>query len=331
MEENKETLNEELQEELDVTETPAEPDTSDTEEITAETAEAAEAEEVETDGEADEAPEQPKKKKLLQRTIIISIAIVAVTVLITIICRLFFFNGVQNTDIFGNNTATTWHYQMTTSNAAATADEAKAYDFNLTFDNGKLNITVGTIEVKGSYSLRNITKEDAANLEGAESKVGTPVLIIENSTLFDGTYTYEVSGNVFTGKTMTISNISYDDRKYTFDDKVAPTVTVEREGEFHGDDKIVGSWQYKDELGTISYTFNSDGSYVRTDKQSGIIQTQKGIYDCQNGALTLTLNFGDEVSDAPRSYQFKDDKLVLNEFFNTIYGTVTQPIEYTKQ
>ena len=274
--------------------------------------------------------EAPKKKGfVLQRTILISLVIVVAVILVTVVCRLFFFNNALNTDFLGNSKATVWHYSEL---PVSTSDEATKYEYNLTFDNGRLTVDVGTMKVVGSYTIKHITEEDASTIKDGTSKIGTSMMVIENTMRFDGKYTYNVSGNSFSGKTMTLKNINTDKEVFEFDDKAADKPKIEREGEFKKDEKLVGKWEYRDELGTVEYEFTDDGEFTRTDKLVDTIQTLSGIYNCKDGIFTATIDFGG-TSKLPRKYEFKGDDLIIYEVV-TDYSTGlvrTLPYTYTKK
>ena len=271
-------------------------------------------------------PDAPAKKShVLQRTIIISLAIVAAAILVTVVCRLFFFNSALDTDFFGNSKATVWHY---TEANESTADEATDYDYNLTFDNGRLTVDVGTMQITGSYTIKHITEDDAAVIKDGDSKIGTSMMVIENTIRFDGKYTYNVSGNVFSGKTMTLTNVNNENSVFEFDSKPADMPEVERKGEFKKDEKLVGKWEYRDELGTVEYEFTDDGNFSRTDKLVDSIQSIKGIYTCKDSVFTYTINFGGPT-DIPRNYELKDGNLIVYEAVPDYSTGIVQITPYT--
>ena len=87
--------------------------------------------------------EQPKKFSVLQRTVLISAAIVGAAILITIICRVFFFGG-----SFESN----WHFSET----VGTQDQAQVYDYNLKFKDDTVTVELGSLETKGQYTMTHI-------------------------------------------------------------------------------------------------------------------------------------------------------------------------------
>ena len=272
-----------------------------------------------------EAP--PKKSPVLQRTILISLAIVAAAILVTVVCRLFFFNSALDTDFFGNSKATVWHY---TEANDSTADEATDYDYNLTFDNGRLTVDVGTMQIVGSYTIKHITEDDAAVIKDGDSKIGTSMMVIENTIKFDGRYTYDVSGNMFTGKTMTLQNLSNEKKVFEFDSDAAEMPKIEQNGDFKKDEKLIGNWEYVDELGSINYEFTDDGYFTRTDKLVDMIETVNGTYTCKDGIFNYTMDFGG-LNVVSRRYEFKDDSLIIYEAVPDYESGLVRVLPYTFQ
>ena len=273
-------------------------------------------------------PDAPAKKShVLQRTIIISLAIVAAAILVTVVCRLFFFNSALDTDFFGNSKATVWHY---TEANESTADEATDYDYNLTFDNGRLTVDVGTMQITGSYTIKHITEDDAAVIKDGDSKIGTSMMVIENTIKFDGRYTYDVSGNIFTGKTMTLQNLSNEKKVFEFDSDAAEMPKIEQNGDFKKDEKLIGNWEYVDELGSINYEFTDDGYFTRTDKLVDTIQAVNGTYTCKDGIFNYTMDFGGP-NVISRRYEFKDDNLIIYEAVPDYDSGLVRVLPYTFQ
>ena len=262
--------------------------------------------------------EKPKKFSVLQRTVLISAAIVGAAILITIICRVFFFGG-----SFESN----WHFSET----VGTQDQAQVYDYNLKFKDDTVTVELGSLETKGQYTMTHIDSDLAKRVKDGDSKIGEPVVIIENTfTVFDGIFSYNVSGNIFAGHTMTLTNVNYEDDKLKFDDRTVEASVPFRNGEFSKDDKIVGTWEFKDEQGSLTYEFDADGNYTIVDKLPNNTQRQSGIYNCKDGVLTLTYKVGKNI-DVPKHYEIKGDKLVINEpVQESADKVIEKPYEYTR-
>ena len=109
-------------------------DTIDTEEAAEELVQEEFADEAPAMGEVDELPALPEKKSVLNRTIVVSAVIVGVVLLVAIVCRLFFANGILGASFMQGKTAKTWLYSIdATTGAAATSDEAPTVDYYFDF------------------------------------------------------------------------------------------------------------------------------------------------------------------------------------------------------
>ncbi len=301
---------------------------------------AAEKAAAEADGDSpvlEEIPLVPGKSKVLQRTIVISAAIVICAVLFAVICRLFLFNGVVNTNLFGSKAETSWHYSAPVQTGmTATADEPQTADYYFVFEpDDTLKIQIGSFEYFGNYTLRRLTDDDVTDSEDGKANVGKAVVDIENTNSIDGVYYYDVSGNVFTGKTMKLTNIYSEEMAFEFDDKAASPIEIKREGEFNKDDNAVGSWTNKNEMASQTLTFNGDGTYNITTKTANSKQVENGLYSCDDGKVTLS-SFYLETRSQSFKYTVDGEKLtIIQEFVmpaadGATPTTVEQPIEYTK-
>ena len=271
----------------------------------------------------------PKKKRTVQFTILLSAAIVLVVLLAAVVCRLFFFQGVVNTGLFGTKT-TTWHYQAKPV-AGASADEATSPDFYFIYEpDGRLKVELGSFEYQGAYTIRKLEQKDVADLENGDSLVGKPVLNIENSGIIDGKFLFERTGNAFTDSTLLLTSVENDTVKLNFDAREYVPAQFEREGEFHKDDAIVGEWTYKNEVGEQTFVFEDNGSYSLKTMANNVIQSQHGIYDCQNGQLTIYYQYLNDQAQTFK-YTIADNKLTLTMVMEFMGQTYEQPAgEFTK-
>ena len=270
-------------------------------------------------------PEPPKKKKALQFTIIISLVIVLLVLCTAIVCRLFFSNGVLNTNLLGSQTETTWHYRPEAP-ADSTIDEAQIPDYYFIFEpDGKVKIRMGSFEYLGTYTIQNLEKQDVAGIEDGESKIGKPMLNIGNTGLVDGKFLFDREGNAFTGSTLTLTSLSSDLVSLKLDSKYYEPVKQERSGEFHKDDDLIGSWSFKNEIASQNFVFREDGTYDLKTNSSGAIQSQSGLYDCKDGKLTITVMAPDEQTQSFK-YSIKDDKLSLIQIIEYLGQQYENPL-----
>ena len=274
----------------------------------------------------------PESKGTLQRTILISAGIVICAVLAAIVCRLFLFHGVVDTDLFGNSKETTWHYtaELQSQMTSATSDEPLVANYYFMFEpDGTLKIEIGTFDYYGNYSIRYLTDEEISSMAVSDENAKRSVLDIQNTNSIDGIYFYDVSGNAFSEKTMTITSVSNENVKYDYDNKAYEPAGAKREGEFKKDDAIVGSWTNKNEVASQTLTFNKDGSYSIETKTAESRQSERGLYSCENGKVKLISYY---ISPQSQEFKYKveKDKLVITQEIVLGDQTIEQPIEYNK-
>ena len=277
-----------------------------------EAAEAAESEETEAveeiaEAAVEEAEAAPKKSFVIQRTILISMGIVAIAILVTIICRLFLTNSPVKLDLLGNKASTTWHLGAEVK-LEATSDEAQELDFYLIFEpDGKLRfIEDDCLEHIGTYSYDRIGDE-------SEENKGKSYINIDNTGLsLDGKYFFEETGNAFSERTLKLTNIYNSSVNYTFDQKktFTPAKIELDDATFTKDEDLLGSWTYKTEAFTLTYNFNSDGTFDVTTKTSGSYEKQHGVYNCADGELTLKSGVV-QPWQVKNKYEVTDDGLVI--------------------
>lgn len=276
---------------------------------------------------AEEAPAPaPKKKKTLQTTILISIIIVVCVLLAAVVCRLFFWKGVVNTNLLGAKTTTTWHYRPDTAQLGASVDEAMVPDYYFNFQpDGTITVNIGTLSFQGDYTLRNLEEGEGT------AKAGTPVLEIAGTGQIDGTFLYDREGNLFSGNTLKLTSLANSEANVTLDAKDYTPVTLEPSADFAADDTLTGNWSYKNEKLTQNFTFNSNGTYELKTVSGGVIEKQTGIYTAKDGTLTLTYKYPNEQSQTLK-YTVKDDKLSLIQVINVYGQTYEQPLyDFTRE
>ncbi len=242
-----------------------------------------------------EAPESaqavPQKKKFpVQVPIMISFFIVLAVALTFFIIKGFF-----DTSIIG-----TWSIE-----SSASADEVNKPDISYKvyysfLSDGKYKVNMGTNEEVGTYTLS--TNEE-----------GEPTVTIGSDTMSAQEYNYKVTGNIFTGKKLTLSVPSYNFSQDLKSDRVViPKLKVSKD--FKANDKLTGEWVYNDGYYNFAYTFNDDGT-VKVNSNN--ISTLSGVYTCKDNVITITyFSIKEESMDLPFSFN-GDDEIILNnlQFF----------------
>lgn len=279
---------------------------------------------LDTEDTAEEAVQPAQKGFVLQRTILISAAIVVVALLAVLIVRLFVpGNSVTNTNILGGKASTCWHYVPMN---AATEDEADYVDVFFIFEpDDRVRVKCDMLESIGTYSVQHVEQDDKEN-------AGKPYLMIENTGVLDGSFFYETAGNAFSEKTMTLTSLFNPDApKLQFDQKKTyKAPEIEREGDFSGDEDLNGSWKISNEAGSTVYQFNSDGTYTMEARTAGnngnpgSINKISGIYNCEDGVLTTSTIY---LSRIDNSLKYKVDGDELHFYVQALDPATGQLVE----
>lgn len=181
----------------------------------------------------------------------------------------------------------------------ASMDEAKSSGNGVTYftfdKDGKASMTIGSMTVVGDWSY----SETDAEVE------------VAISYFFSGTFTAEVEGNIFTGRTLSLTD---DSGSYDFVSSSIPEMYPKTDKDAKTDSKLTGVWSNSDS-GNV-YTFNEDGTCVI--EQASIL-TINGRYSVKDGTVTVSYIANEEVETA-MTYEINDD------------GTITiDSLVYTKQ
>ena len=284
---------------------------------------------------------EAKNKYILHRAIFVSIIIVIATLAAALIVKYFFNTALINTDAFGNKTNTTWHYsqEIPYSDVTATGDEPmiKMTEVDVYYEftgDGKLIVKSGTIETVGEYTLRYVDKDDISDIENGEKLLGKPVVDIDVYDpvigSFAGIFTYDVSGNIFTGKDMKLIYLYDDNMSLNFDDKAYEETVLKHEDEFTPNKDLVGSWEYKNESVTQTFTFREDGTVLVdiVQPQYNYHIKENGIYYCDDSEIDITYFLCIEQNLSIK-YALRDGKFIYISDILDINGNPTE-IEFTK-
>lgn len=216
------------------------------------------------------------KKKTVQTPIIIAGAIVAAFVVIFFVFSAFF-----NSSIVG-----TW--VLVEDSDGATYDEVGDGVTYYTLDKeGNITVTVGTITQTSTYT----TSEEN----------GTKY--VNSSNVFSGAY--EISGNIFTGRTFKLT-VEGTESPYIFKSSKVTKPELKVPEDFKADEKLTGKWNIPDY--EITYEFTSDGRFYA--QMSSI--AYEGVYTYDDENITVTY-FADSETTIEIPYALADDNtLVMN-------------------
>ena len=246
-----------------------------------------------------------KKQPILQKTILVSIAILLAFLASFLVVKCFF-----NTSIVG-----TW---LLDSEGTATSDEAtlgekEKYNVYYTFNSdGEVITTSGTAKSYATYTLQQ-------NEEGTSTVT---------AGLFGGlTVDYRIEGNAITGRKLIISYNGED--VFTFKSAHLTETKIEPPKDFKVDEKLLGKWYdgsgVSEEHYYNVYEFMSDGTCLidsaQYDYYTGTITPIKinATYVIADDQITVTYKMVDEnnqlqdVVDAyPFAYDEENDVFVMN-------------------
>lgn len=249
-----------------------------------------------------------KKKRVLQGSIIISLVIVALTAVALLVFMLFF-----------NNTITGgWHYLRHIQVSENPSDDDFDADYYFEFNSdGTVSYTIGTVTSRGTYSITN--DEDG-------NTVFTCDLVdsASYSPMFYGKYTYEITGNAFSGRTLTLKSTEYDQLQFEMTSGGYTAPELKHEQEFKPNDALIGTWVYEQDGYVLTYESNADGTACYSEKVStvnpytGMMQnidvSINGIYDLSKDKITLLYYFAktDKPGKMEINYSLDGNTLEIN-------------------
>ena len=246
-----------------------------------------------------------------------------------------------NTDING-----TWGLRI------KGADGNKDLVFNLSFDD-----TVARLQSAGTVYIGRLSIKDE-NGEPLRDDSGNPLMSISmnlNGNPFVFKFNYFFSGNIITGRTLKLTDLSgmflepdnektdkeevqkhKKNNEYIEKDKtvyyiwsLTPSVEkfdIKKEKNFKPDNKLLGSWLLKrdDDAYPYTLTFNKDGTFEQLAYEMEVY----GVYTVDKGKLTLKfVQLGNNDSETTFDYSVDNKKLNLKQEYN---GTALFNIELKK-
>lgn len=244
------------------------------------------------------------------------------------LCTILFFAGWKcffDTSIEGD-----WAVEVTSS------DGEKVFGYTFSFDDDHVfRMRSGGTTLVGRYYF-----DTRKNSDGTTDPIFSIYLTNMGSPYISADFGYSFSGNVFTGRTLTLTDYSglflpadnADSDPETVKSKKAVTGFVERDGTtyytwdflssdyrseieyfdgFKPDETVLGSWIYTEENTGYSYTltFNEDGSFEQYSYESEMV----GAYDYSDGKFTLRFyGLGGTLSETDVAAAVSGDELTFN-------------------
>ena len=242
---------------------------------------------------------EKNKKAILQFPIIVAIIIVAVTAIVLLVFKCFFNQSVVGSWELDTSSTATADEATTSSNA-----ESKIKEYFIFENDGKMIIKEDSMDLLGTY-------------ETTVAEGGTKQIIC-NTPSGQVIFNYEVSGNVFTGRNLTLIN-SYNaedenNNGFTFKASKVDIPQLEPDKDFKPNDKIVGSWKFDNGVTFQTLTFNDDGTAQYNQNDMLIVN---GIYTYDDKTITLTYYYSKEEVPMEMSYKIDDKGLMINDYLHT--------------
>ncbi len=248
----------------------------------------------ETDTKEQSSDKKPKKRKRVRAPIIIAACIMLCTVIGFAVWKCFF-----DTSILGSWTLT----QDGTSGKLQSVGDPTGLTFN---KNNELLYTYGGITLIGKYYITENESKDDTKVHIVLTNNGQMI----NNVYFD----YSLDGNVFTGRSLRLSN-DYNGTEYR---QIYKNTALSQKVNMYKDNKtdnaLVGSWLYKSEDEGYPYTltFNSDGTMEQNSSEISL----RGSYTAQDGKLKYKVVAAEnKEQEYELTYKIKDNKLTLQDNF----------------
>ena len=124
-----------------------------------------------------------------------------------------------------------------------------------------------------------------------------------------GAFQYEVSGNVFSGRTLVLTDTYYG-QNYEFESANLVIPELKPEDNFKADEKLVGTWTYDDGYNKLSYEFRKDGT--ASINQMDMLFAE-GVYSFTDEKIVIKYMAYDE-SEMVINYMFDKDKLIIDGY-----------------
>lgn len=221
-----------------------------------------------------------KKSALIQKPVLIACSIFLCLIIVFGVFILY-------SNLFGNNNFFgTWVHQQ-----EASADEAtKGHEGNgvtyFTFErNGKATMTMGNMVVTGEWTYN---ANDNSQID------------VNIYYFFGGTFSIDVKGNIFTGRTMELKDTTYGS-SYNFISTSIPDMHADKKENAKIDEKLVGTWTNEEK--SITYAFNSDGTYSL--ESGGVIRIDGVYYTKDNKVITTYIS--NEKTETKCEYKINKD------------------------
>lgn len=248
--------------------------------------------EEEKKADTEQKPILPRKRKIVKNNqLIIVLCITIVTFITAVVWSVFF-----NRDITGS-----WYYihtgEYTESPDTISKDDTDIKPITHTYtqrvcysfdDDGVCTVTLGSMSVKGPYQIMN---------SGKDSMISAGVYY-QTTPLLYGNYNYTVSGNIFTGRKLTLY-IENGDKSEIIMDRGDGDFSLQRFEDEKLDERLYGRWKNPDV--NEYFTFKDDGHMILEIDNTIVVDH---VYTVMDGVVLAKYETDSEQSF---SYNFSFD------------------------
>jgi len=246
-------------------------------------------------------PILPRKRKIVKNNQLIIVFCITVAAVLTAVIWSVFFNR----DITG-----TWYYvhtgeytdssdvpsngEIQSESVTHTYTQQVSYNFD---DDGVCTVSLGSMSVKGPYQLLSL---------GSDPTMSVGVYY-ESTPLLYGNYHYKISGNLFTGRKITLFSDNSDDSQLVLE-RGEGSFSLERFENEKLDERLYGRW--KNPEFSEYFTFKDDGHMIIEIDNTIVIDH---VYTVMDEGILLTKYETDSQQSFSYSYSFDDDgNFILN-------------------
>lgn len=247
----------------------------------------------------EEKPILPRKRKIVKNVQLpIVLAIFAVALLSVIVWKMFFDQSIVGEWYY----IAEGEYVETLDSPIESEDEASithqysqrvVYDFR---EDGVCVVTLGTTSVEGSYDLYS----------SADGNVLSAYVVYQYTPLLYGSFNYKVTGNVFTGRKLVLSDVYGEGYELVLEPGEGES-PLEAYEDVEIEERLIGTW--RDENYGITFEIKSDGFMVCSTDDGLIIEYAYTKFE--EGTLLLK-SYGDSEQAQTYTYSFDGDKTYIN-------------------
>ncbi len=235
-----------------------------------------------------EAETPVKKKKLLEKSIIISIIIVGVAVFVLLAGLVLKSAGI----IYDNTVVGAWNIVI-----EDTEEETNYKEYFVFEKDGTFKLVADSITYLGTWESTQTQNEDGATVSEVTFTYGG---------YYSSTFNYEVSGKPFQDRTLTLYDDSY---QYNLVEVKSTASDNLKDVEVKVDNKLTGVWNNTENQ--ITFMFDEDGNCSMNQYDAYLYEGVYAVGD--EGTFAFNFSAYGELNTSDFTYSFDGDKLIIEE------------------